>query len=214
VPAAPLPIPFPDYQRIFRVLKAVFDGANADPEQASVFFSVAGAFLMQQVYKRRCQPVAGEAFFRVDDADETILSFGERDRHHDDNNAEKDFHCWILCEGHVIDFMAPLFRESLHQIGIPGNSSRKMFQKPLGAMSDSPLLMRKPGDFYMLPDVDLTRKTLAEVSLRKDTQDLLDTCLRWYRKPPQKMPSTMVMGRGDGGAVEMKLSGLSLTGVW
>ncbi|WP_158590369.1 DUF2026 family protein [Noviherbaspirillum cavernae] len=208
------PIPLADYQRIFRVLKTVLDATDADTPHPSVFFSVAGAHLVEQIYKKKCQPVAGAAFYRMDDAAGTILSFADRNAAHDALSSDKGFHCWILCDGHVIDFTAPLFRESLQARGVAGNHARKMFQKPLQSLADSPLLMREPGDFYMLPNVDLTREILEKFFARDDAADLLNVCTHWYRKPPKDIPREASMARNDGSETRMTLSGISLVGAW
>jgi hypothetical protein len=208
------PIPLADYQRIFRVLKSVLDGADAKTAHACIFFSVAGAFLVEQVYKKRCQPIAGAAFYRVDDQAGKVLSFVDRHANHDDLSSSKGFHCWLLCDGYIVDFMAPLFRESLQAIGLTGNCSRKMFQKPLRAMTDSPLLMCKPGDFYMLPNVELTRKTLDEFYASDEANDLLNICMHWYKKPPKKIDRQLSMQSNDGEITHMTLSELSVVGAW
>ena len=214
MPIARPPLPLADYQRIFRVLKTVFDESQAGHEHASIFFSAAGAHLVEQVYKKRCQPVAGAAYYKLGDNTGSLLSFVDKDEKRDTPDADRGFHCWALCEGYVIDFMAPLFRESLQAKGIAGNCPRKMFQKPRETMVDSPLLMRKPGDFYMLPNVELTRKTLEEFFARNDAEVLLNICMHWYRKPPRDIARHLSIERNDGSVTQMTLSGLPLVGAW
>jgi len=201
-----------DYQRIFRIIKGVYDAAAPQTLDTSVFFSVAGAHLIESFYRKRCQPVAGAAFYKLDDAAHSVLAF------HDGGAPEhlssaKGFRCWVMCEGSIIDFMAPLFREALAESGTDSTCSRMMFQKPLAAMADSRLLMRKPGDFFMLPNVGLTQELLAPVYASDEVQDLLALCAHWYRKPPAKMPDAISIQRGDGAQVSIKLSALSITGV-
>lgn len=205
------PLPLPDYQRIVRVLKTILDGADADAAHSCVFFSVAGAYLVEQIYKKRCQPVAGAAFYRVDDEAETVLTFA--DKTHDDLSSLNGFHCWALCENYIIDFMAPLFRESLQAIGA-GTCSRKMFQKPRSAMADSPLLMRKPGDFHHLPNVELTRRILEDFFARDGNSELVKMCAEWFKRPPKEIPRQATMERIDGTVSLMTLSSLSVTGAW
>ena len=208
------PIPFPDYQRIFRVLKTVVDAADLDAEHASKFFSVAGAIMVEQIYKRRCQPVAGTAFYQLGNANDTVLSFTDPGKDQYSSTSERNFHCWVLCDGYVIDFMAPLFREFVRETGNARNCPRKMFQKPLGTMAESPRLMPAPGDFYMLPDVDLTRATIKEFHESNFLKGLLDVCMQWYRKPPRKIASQLMLETNEGSPVEMRLTGITLTGAW
>jgi len=212
MPIARPPLPLTDYQRIFRVLKTVLDAADANPAHPSVFFSMAGAYLIEQHYKKRCQPVAGAAFFRVDDDAGAVLPFADKD--HEDLSSDKGFHCWIMCDDYILDFTAPLFRESLQALGSAGSCSRKMFQKPRSAMSDSPLLMHEPGDFHMLPNVDLTRKILSEFFANERNNDLVKTCAHWYRKPPKDILRQATMTSNDGTVSHLTLSSLSLVGAW
>lgn len=214
MPIARPPLPLADYQRIFRVLKAVIDEAGADTAHACILYSVAGAALVEQIYKKRCQPVAGAAFYALDDSARTILSFCDQEERHNNLSSAKGFHCWILCEGYIIDFMAPVFRESLHAIGVKENCSRKMFQKPLESMADSRLLMRTPGDFFLLPNVELTRQILEEFHSHEANNELLKLCVQWYKKPPRSMPSQISIQNNTGLTSMLNLSDLSLTGVW
>jgi hypothetical protein len=208
------PVSLPDYQRIFRVLKSVFDGAGVNTAYPSIFFSVAGAHLIEQFYKKRCQPVAGVAFYKVDDSAETMLTFADREAANEVLSSTKGFHCWAFCEGYIIDFMAPLFRESLQANGVAGNCSRKMFQKSLPSMADSPLLMRAPGDFYLLPNVELTRQILEEFLSKEENTHAVKTCAHWYKKPPKAIPRYVSMQSIDETDKPMTLSDMSLTGAW
>lgn len=208
------PLPLADYQRIFRVVKTVFDGAQINTARADVFFSVAGARIVEQVYKKRCQPVAGGAFYKLDDSAGSVLSFADKDANNDSLSSANGFRCWAFCEGTVIDFMAPLFRESLEAAGVANGCARKMFQKPLPSMSDSRLLMHAPGDFFLLPNVDLTRRTLdAFFSIDANT-DAVGLCEQWYRKPPKEIPRQIAVQGAGGMHVPMTLSDMALTGAW
>jgi len=213
MPLARPPIPLPDYQRIFRVLHSVFTGAGVNTAHRGLFFSVAGAHLIEQFYKKRCQPVAGAAFYKVDDGAEAI-SFADRAAPDDMLSSAEGFHCWTFCEGHIIDFMAPLFRESLRDSGVAASCSRKMFQKSLPSMADSPLLMQAPGDFYLLPNVELTRQILAEFISNEENKRAVSMCAHWYKKPPKDLPRQVSLQGSDGSATRLTLSDMSLTGAW
>lgn len=212
--AACLPIPLTDYQRIFRVLKSVLDNEQMHTQLANVFFSVAGAYLVEKYYRKVCHPVAGAAFYKLDDERQTVLSFATKDEHGEFSSSEQAFHCWIVCEGHVMDFMAPLFPESLKAFRPNGNCSRKMFQKPLSAMAESPFLMKSPGDFYMLPDVNLTKQVVQDFYNNHFASDLLNICALWYKKPPKNIERQCAVQGDNGSVVNLTLSGLSLIGSW
>lgn len=215
MPAAHPPIPLQDYQRIFRVLKSVLDCAGTGAVHSSTFFSVAGAQVLEKHYKKKCQPVAGAAVYKVDDAAQTAISLsGGPAQGGRGAGAEEGFHCWIVCDGWIIDFMAPLFVEQVRPANGAGRFSRKMFQKPIDAMSDSPLLMKKPGDFYMLPDVDLTRDVLERFFSDDGLKDMVQICMHWYRKPPRGIPRQLSVQTQAGTTIELTLAGPALDGVW
>lgn len=196
-----------------RLLKSVFDASEMQGIDAGTFFNLAGATLLTRIYGKRCQPVAGAAFYKLDDEAGSVLSF------HDDNDREhlsslRGFHCWILCDGFIVDFLAPMFREALAATGKGKTCSRKMFQKPLSKMADSRLQMRQPGDFFLLPNVELTRQVLGDFHAQDAVADLLELCLHWYRKPPAKMEPELAAQGGDGSLIRMRLDELTLAGVW
>lgn len=214
MPTTRPPLPLADYQRIFRVLKTVFDSAAADTARADVFFSIAGAHIVEEVYKKRCQPIAGGAFYRLDDSAASVLTLADKDAGNDSLSSGSGFHCWLLCEGYIIDFFAPLFRESLQAGGVANACTRRMFQKPLPAMADSRLLMQAPGDFYLLPNVALTRRTLGEFFAIEANADAVGICAQWYRKPPKEIPREVAVQRGDGTNMPLTLTDMAVTGAW
>ena len=207
------PIPFADYQRIFRIIKTVLDGADANTAHACIFFSVAGAYLIEKFYKKKCQPVAGAALYAVDDSNDTVLAFAKREGGYL-SSARDAFHCWIQCDDYIIDFMAPLFRESLQAKGFKGDCSRRMFQKSLHAMAPSPDDLCRPGDFYLEPNKALTLETLERFFSRNDTGDLVNVCEHWYKKPPKSIDRQLSMADNYGVTMNMRLSDLTVVGAW
>lgn len=207
-------LPFADYQRVFRVIKTVLDGVEANTPNACVFFSIVGATILQEIYKKKCVPIAGAAIFALDDGHQnTILTFG-RINAGQLQGSKQSFHCWILCENQVIDFMAPIFRESLHSGGFPINCARKMFQKPLAEMVPDHTDVSLPGHFYLEANLELTREILHNFGSRVSNRDLTDVCLHWYKKPPKTIQKNLAMASDDGSLMNMKLSELELIGAW
>jgi hypothetical protein len=213
MPAFRPPIPLSDYQRVFRVIKTVLDGAGANTPHACIFFSVAGAMILQHIYNKKCMPVAGAAFFATDGTKDAVLAFGSI-LDGQVSSTDESFHCWIQCDGYIVDFMAPIFRESFHSGGFPINCSRKMFQKPVESMLPDHTYLSNPGDFYLEPNVSLTRELLQRFSSRNDNRDLVNICLHWYVKPPKAIPREFAMTSSDGGPVNMTLSPHTLVGAW
>lgn len=210
--ARPL-IPLLDYQRIFRVIKTVLEGADANPAYSCIFFSVAGAAILHQFYKKRCVPMAGAAFYAMGGPANDVLTFARLDGEAAISSSDA-FHCWIQCDDYIIDFMAPVFRESLKAIGHDENYSRKMFQKSLKTMAPSHNHLYQSGDFYLQPNIDLTRETLQRFFARNDTQDLVNICAHWYKKPPKDIPRQLSMADNYGVTMNMILSELTVVGAW
>ena len=76
-------IPLQDYERIFRVAYSVLEGMNAKTGRACIFFSMVGAAILHNFYKKRALIAAGAAFYRVDDESATVVAYGhDRDEMH------------------------------------------------------------------------------------------------------------------------------------
>lgn len=56
-------IPLLDYLRIHGVIRSVLDSVDAHTAHACMFFSVAGAAILQEFYKKEAMQVAGAAFY-------------------------------------------------------------------------------------------------------------------------------------------------------
>jgi hypothetical protein len=130
-------IPFPDYERIFRVIFTVLD-ERAHTTHACVFFALIGAMILERKYKIKAIPMAGAAAFLFDAHSDpkNLWLFGwfENQVLVSANDA---FHCWIEADGVVIDFIAPLFVETFRAAGSPSIVPRRMFQKPQSEMANS-----------------------------------------------------------------------------
>jgi len=207
------PIPFQDYQRISRVIKTVVDGVEGNTARACIFFAIVGASILEAVYKKSCLPLAGNAYYAVDPTAENVVAFANVDR--DGNTVGSGaFHCWIQCEEHIIDFMAPIFQESVASAGLAMKVPRKMFQKPLRSMSVSVRDLQREGDYYVEHNVALTQSIFDDFLSKNHTQDLAQICLHWFQKPPKNMPKTFSMQDDLGERYDMTLASLDLVGAW
>src|SRR5262245_48945177 len=122
-------LPFIDYERAFRVMYSVLTSVGAITTRSCLFFSIAGALILQRFYNKRAFPIAGSFSYFVDQPD--LHSGAPILVSYTNNRSSRDkFHCWIECEGWVIDFMSPLFREALAIAGSDIAIPRRMFQKP------------------------------------------------------------------------------------
>lgn len=206
-------IPLADYQRIFRVIHSVLDSVDANIPAASFFFSVTAAQILKKFYKKNAYPVAGAAFYLISEDGSGALSFGTLDGDKIDSNSDA-FHCWVQCDGYVLDLMAPVFQELLVDAGHPMPVQRQMFQKDLTRMSASPTVLSAPGDFYLAPNLALTRDLLQQFMNKPALNNLSQVCMEWYQKPPKELGSGMVMQAAEGDGTAIKLSRLQVTGAW
>ena len=206
-------IPLADYQRIFRVIHSVLDSVDANIPAASFFFSVTAAQILKKFYKKNAFPVAGAAFYLISEDSSGALSFGVLDGDKVDSNSDA-FHCWVQCDGYVLDFMAPVFQELLAAAGHPIAVPRQMFQKDLTRMSASPAELKSQGDFRLEPNLSLTRDLLQQFMNKQALNNLSQVCVDWYQKPPKELGTDLVMKSEDGEGTRIKLSRLQITGAW
>ncbi len=211
-PHRPL-LPLADYQRIFRVIHSVLDSVDANIPAASFFFSVTAAQILKKFYKMNAFPVAGAAFYLVSKEGDGALSFGVIDEGKVDSNRDA-FHCWVQCDGVVIDFMAPVFQELLAAAGHPMTLPRQMFQKDMARMCASAEALQLQGDFNLVPNLALTRDLLQQFMNKAALSNLSQVCLDWYRKPPKELDTDLVMQGAEGAGTSIKLSRLQITGAW
>lgn len=203
-----------DYERIHSVTRAVLDGLGAHPAGACVFFSLAGALLLARHHKLDATPVAGAALYGVGGKQAlNVFTFAQivGDELQSDADA---FHCWVDCEGWVIDFMTPVFPEHARQQGIHWPIPRKMFQRPRESMAASWRDLVSDGDYFLSPSAELTATLLDKHLKKASVRDLLDICDHWYRRTPKRMQTTQAMASSDGSVTTLRAKSAELTGAW
>lgn len=210
------PLSFKDYQRTFRVLMSVVagmreEGIGRDPGRSCVFFSYAGALILNKHYGIQSVPVAGGALIRIDSEEPgMVISFGQREGKNV-ASSRTAFHTWIVCANMwLIDFLAPIFQEAIkasHQV------PRRMFQKRLSDAAPSPDHLAKAGDFFLMPNLDLSRDIYK--SFRTPAfNDLANVCLSWHRPFGEPIEPTLAIASDDGREFTLELSKMLLDGCW
>lgn len=200
----------PDYERIFRVMYSVIE-EDVHSSQACIFFTLVGAAILEKKYKVKAHRVAGAA--AIAGPNGTVLTFGKI-VDNDLVSHSDAFHCWIEAGDVVVDFMAPLFTESLkacgHNIPVP----RRMFQKSLREMSPSIHELRGEGAFYLKPNPDLALDLFSVFSKRYGNTDLANVCMTWFKRPPKPLRTDMSVLDSDGNRHYLRPKGPLLTGAW
>jgi Protein of unknown function (DUF2026) len=204
-----------DFCRISRVISTVLTAAGAETEGACTFFAIAGAAILRTHYKLEAMPVAGAAAYAVGfgrDHD-VVATFGKLEGDHFFATSEA-FHCWIECNGVVLDFMAPIFEENLRSSGIDASVPRRVFQKPLTAMNATLPQEFREGAFYLVPSRELTEGIYERFRNGNLAQDLVNVCLHWFRRPPKPMDEVFGMLDEKGTLTALKLQPLDISGCW
>ena len=217
-------IPMPDYVRIFRVMRAVIERIDADSNAASLFFTMTGAAMLRHFYKKEARVLAGAAFFLLDHKSHSVLSFaksadGEIEKIIVDSvdsldSDKENFHCWLECEGQIIDFQALAFPEAMARMGSGIRIPRQMFQQQKAAMSSSHKSLKTAGDFYLQANIALTNELVRAFFASPLQMDLMRGCMKWFTRPPKKISAGMSMEDGEGTIYEMVLDEIEVSGAW
>jgi hypothetical protein len=203
-------IKLPDYDRIYKVINSVLLNEGANIEGACTFFSFYGAHILQKHYKMNAIPMAGLCFYHLG-GDQNVLSFGRKDEQGFYSNTD-GFHCWIVCDGWLIDFMAPEFDRLTKNHGF--SAASKMMQKPLKNMVNSPFEIEKEGDFYFEQNTELLEERARYMSSKIGYSDLANICSQWFKKPPKKMSRSIPISDDKGKVCHVELTGKNLVGAW
>lgn len=208
-----LQLPLSDYNRIYQVAHGVIkDVGNA--QRACIFFASFGAWMLNTQYKIPARIVAG-AFGLCVAGDETPqVAFFGRDSDGALASDDTGFHMWIQTETHLIDFMAPIFREAFADHGAMVAAPRKMLQRPLTAEASTLDQLAKPGDFIGLPNTDLTEALIDRFVARPANGDLIKVAEAWFGKRTGKQKPTFAMADNYGAKIELRLPATIATGAW
>ena len=207
------PIALPEYERLFRVIHAVVASEQRELVNASLFFAVAGAYLLKRHHKLASAcPVAGAAAFHPEAPSHSAIVFGKSG--HDGFVSDREhFHCWIEVDGWIVDLMAPLFAEMVPADRKVGSIPRFMFQKPVLAEAKS-VGLETPGTYLYIPNDRLTTDLMKGFTAMPSYSDLVRICDQWYVRPPRKIAPSIRVEDEAGVAREVSLSPIQLTGVW
>jgi hypothetical protein len=210
--ATKLLLPLLDYQRIFRVIYSAID-ERSHSGRACIFFALVGAAILRKHYKLNATPLVGAAAIVVNANNSSALTFGQINQDKLICSPEA-FHCWVECDGFAIDFMAPIFQESMRSSGHNTVVPRRMFQSRLEHMAPALGDFTHEGAFILLPDAQLTISTINNFGARHMNTDFANICLEWYKRPPKRISETLDIRDEHGEVTTLKLHGPAIDGVW
>lgn len=205
-----LQLTLPEYNRIYEIIYSVLEG-RANTPFACMFFAAAGAMILNKHYGIPACAVAG-AFLLCTDPRPSVISIAKNED--DVVTSDRDgLHMWVQTETYVIDFMVPIFNESIAGKGFPSAGPRKMFQRPLSAEAESYDELHAPGDYFTMPNVELTDELVDSFLDRPTNVDLLNAADRWFKKYPNKLDDLSLLN--DLGEVhKLTLSAPRISGAW
>lgn len=205
------PITVVEYERLFRVIHAVLTQVGHDPVRSSLFFAVAGAFVLRRHHRLgNVCPVAGAAGYALPGTEPLCFGTAEGDTLVADG---EHHHCWIEADGWVVDLSAPLFAARFTAPS-PGSAlPPRMFLRPVLPPSSLERLSA-PGGYLHRINEKLTTQRLQGFAGTAPYADLVRLCERWYVRPPKKIAPAVAVTSEDGSTLTLALSPLRLSGAW
>ncbi|MBX9799148.1 MAG: DUF2026 domain-containing protein [Burkholderiaceae bacterium] len=207
-------ITLPEYQRIFRVIHSVHQSVDAREVASCLFYNTIGALLIEKCFGIEAAPRMGAGFIRVGSSTDPVLSFAELSEDGGLQSSTNAFHCWVETESHVIDFTAPLYEWYFAKLGMKTKMPNKMFQKQKSDMAASHHHLENVGDFYLLPDLELTAYFLQNSIRTQAMDDLAQICMQWFTRPPKSIKNSFTMMNETGKIIPIQLRPVALSGTW
>lgn len=210
---ARLLLPLSDYNRVYQVVHGVIRDLGT-AERSCIHFATMGAYLLNKHYKVPARVVAGAFGLCVNGgAIPDVAFFGRQDAGLLSSDGS-GFHMWIQTETHLIDFMAPIFPEAFAEHGATFGTPRKMLQRPLAEEAAALANLATPGDFYAMPNLDLTQELADEFFDRVVNGDLMKVADAWFGKRTGKQKPSIMMGDSHGPPIRLSLPSTIATGAW
>ena len=201
-----------NYVRIHSIITAILNNEDARIDKACLYYASFGAFILSEKLGIDARMVTGVAAYHLGD-NGNILTFGERDG--DLVKASKTgFHAWVVADGWLIDFMAPIFGTAEFMPDKNTSFEAKMLQKPISDMKDDISSISTQGDFFLLPDGPLTMEHYSFMHSKPMIGDLAEICCKWFVKAPGNIPPSIGIGNKQGDVNFISYEPVKLNGVW
>lgn len=203
-------LPMPEFNRVHQIIHGAVL-AEGNPARACTFFACIGALLLNKHYGIRARAVAGGFAICVEPGKNLVFGRDASGRIELDIDA---FHMWVETPTHIIDFMSPLFPEAFAdaqpQIVIP----RKMFQKRYDDEARNLSDLNDTGDFFAIPDTDLTERLIDNILERDLNRDLFRIVDQWFGKRRSKQRPSITIASNDGIIRKLTLPEIITHGSW
>lgn len=203
-------LPLSEFNRLHQVIHGAIR-AEGNPGRACTLFACIGALILNKHYGMKARAVAGGFAMCVEPGKNLFFGRDAGGRIELDTDA---FHMWIQTPTHIIDFMSPLFHEAFEEVQSDVIIPRKMFQKRHEDEAPSLDDLNQPGDFYVMPDTDLTERLIDSILERDINRDFFHIVDQWFGKRRSKQRPTMTIGSNDGIIRELSFPETVARGAW
>jgi len=211
--ASYLPLSFEDYGRMSRVITAVLRAFRKDPATSCAYYAMVGTYLLEQFHQKATDLVAGGAMYVLTaEPMPEMLYYGPC--LFEDGTPTETWHCWIECDGHVIDLMAPIFREVMNPLKGSRRLPRRMLQRSLADSAATPALVKTLGDFRLTPSEKHTEDVFEGLARCPDILNIIRICSEWYVRAPKRIDKSITMESDKGQATAVQLPSFELVGKW
>ena len=207
-------IPMSDYNRIHQVAHGVMKDVGT-AEKACMFFSAFGALVLNKYYKIKARAVAGGFALctgRTGDVP-NVAFFGQMENGKLISSSD-GYHMWVQTETHIVDFMAPIFREAFSSVSPDNDLPRKMLQRQFATEAQGVNELNEAGDFITLPDPELTDERVDRLMNQATAIDLLQIADAWFGSRLSKQRETFAMQDNRGEVIKLKLANTAAVGSW
>lgn len=203
-------LPLGEFNRIHQLIHGAIR-AEGNPGRACTLFACIGALILNKHYNIKSRAVAGGFAMCVEPEKNLFFGRDAGGRLEMDTDA---FHMWIQTPTHIIDFMSPLYQEAFAEVQAETTIPRKMFQKRHEAEAAGLDKLKAPGDFYVMPDTDLTEHLIDSILERDINRDFFNIVDHWFGKRRGKQRPTLTIGSNDGIIRDLKLPTTVALGSW
>ena len=202
--------PMAEFNRIHQVIHGTIRDEGS-PGKACTLFACIGALILTKHYKIKARAVAGG--FAMCVGSEKNMFFG-RDGGGVVEFDEDGFHMWVQTETHIFDFMSPLYQEAFHGVEQDVVIPRRMFQKRVADEAANLDALNKPGDFYTMPDPDLSERLIDRILERPLNTDIIQIADTWFGRRRGRQRPSLTIRSNDGIVRELTLPNTLARGAW
>ncbi|MEG3174553.1 DUF2026 family protein [Sphingomonas sp. ZB1N12] len=202
--------PMSEFNRIHQVIHGTIK-AEGNPGKACTLFACIGALILNKHYGIKASAVAGGFGLCVEP--EKNMLFG-RDGGGRVEFDEDGFHMWVQTKTHAVDFMSPLYDEAYQDVQQEVTIPRRMFQKRLDREAERLDGLEKAGDFFLMPDPELTARLIDSILQRPVNTDIIQIADQWFGSRRGRQRPSMTIGSNDGIVRELRLPNTLARGTW